>query len=161
MSLNFQEGTTGFRICDCQTEQTMCPNKPQNSILLLPLPQLDAQGMNLVKKVCTPKPRMHSKQGSVQGTHWLCFLQTLGKVEEPNVLFRDGGFFSLLIFGSDIRWLTFNKSAANQKFIKTSRRQVQPAIAGVCGFVHKLFKIYSLLRSKHEAVTVNPSLSTG
>lgn len=104
---------------------------------------------------------MHSKQGSVQGTHGLCFLQTLGKVEEPNVLFRDAVFFSLLIFGSDISWLTFNKSTANQKFIKTSRRQVQPAISGVCGFVHKLFKTYSLLRSKHEAVTVNPSFGTG
>lgn len=103
---------------------------------------------------CTPK--------TVQAMHQLCFLQTLREIQQLNVVLSDAMLFSfsLLIFGSDVSLLTFNMSAANQKLIKTSRRQVQTEISGELVFVHKLFKIYSLLRSKHKAVTMNTSLLT-
>lgn len=68
--------------------------------------------------------------------------------------------FSLLIFVSDTSWLTFNMSITNQKFINTSRKQVQPEISREQVFIHKLSKIYSLLRSKHKAVGMSPSLLT-
>lgn len=103
--------------------------------------------------MCTPN----------KGIHQLCFLQALGEVKQLNALFSDAILFSfsLLIFHSDVFWLTVNTSTTNQKFIKTSRRQVQPEISREHVFVHELFKIYSLLRSKHKAVTPNPSLNTG
>lgn len=156
-------GKNRTQIHDCQMEQTEFVQTTHKVSFCYFCHHIQMHRIWVWRKRYTPpNPACAPKLGSAQGMHQLCFLQTLGEVKQPNILFRDAVFFSfsLLIFGSDISWLTFNTSAANQKFIKTSRRQEQPAVPGEHGFIHKLFKTYSLLRSKHEAVTVNPSLPT-